>query len=67
MRYRLKCYKMWRSTAWNRGHSAGYKLVLSHYPREQALIKRLERYYYAHVNNCLKQKCAVCASLEEKE
>lgn len=60
LKRKLYNFKLWRSQTWNRGHKAGYELCLSHYPREQAWIKRLEGYYYSHVNECLKTKCSIC-------
>lgn len=60
---RLAARKLWRSQAYHRAHQQGYQLALSHYPREQAWIETLEKYYYAHMNNCQETKCEVCKSL----
>jgi flagellar biosynthesis/type III secretory pathway protein FliH len=53
----------WRSSAYHRGHEAGYRLGQANIARDQAFYERLQRYYYAHVNKCQKTKCKICKEL----
>ncbi len=65
-KYRIKVQRWWadhklyRSQAWHRGHEAGYRLAVSHSDRETDWTKRLEKYYYAHVNDCQRKRCKKC-------
>jgi hypothetical protein len=67
LRYRYDCFlyrlKLWRSATWHRGHEVGYKLGKSHIARDMAYYKRLERYYFAHANDCQRNGCSTYEKL----
>ena len=58
VRYKLwrYSYKLWRSSAWNRGYYAAMKERPEHDARHEAWVNFLQRFYYEHQNCHLREK-----------
>lgn len=59
----LSTYKIWRTSAYNRGHQDGYKRATTIDKQEREYWSRMASYYYAHVNDCQTKGCKKCKSL----
>lgn len=59
--------RIYHSQIWHRGHEAGVVYERATRPRDVAFNKRMQTYYYKHVNDCMSIGCHLCKEISDEQ